>query len=105
MQMRKLGRHGVQVSALGLGCMGMSEFYGQGDEAESIATIHRFLDLGGNLLDTADICGPGAARPHRAAGRSGGAALPGVVLSAAAPGSTKNGLRRSVTSGSGHDRP
>jgi len=58
MQMRQLGRHGVQVSALGLGCMGMSEFYGQGDEAESIATIHRFLDLGGNLLDTADIYGP-----------------------------------------------
>jgi aryl-alcohol dehydrogenase-like predicted oxidoreductase len=58
MQTRKLGRHGVQVSALGLGCMGMSEFYGRGDEAESIATIHRFLDLGGDLLDTADIYGP-----------------------------------------------
>jgi len=58
MQMRKLGRQGVQVSALGLGCLGMSEPYGQADEAESIATIHRFLELGGNLLDTADIYGP-----------------------------------------------
>jgi Aldo/keto reductase family len=58
MQMRTLGSHGVQVAALGLGCRGMSELYGQGNEAESIATIHRFLDLGGNLLDTADIYGP-----------------------------------------------
>jgi aryl-alcohol dehydrogenase-like predicted oxidoreductase len=58
MQTRKLGRQGVQVSALGLGCMGMSDFYGKGDDAESIATIHRFLDLGGNLLDTADAYGP-----------------------------------------------
>jgi aryl-alcohol dehydrogenase-like predicted oxidoreductase len=59
MHMRMLGRHGVQVSALGLGCMGMSDFYGPGDDVESIATIHRFLDLGGSLLDTADIYGRG----------------------------------------------
>lgn len=58
MQMRQLGRSGLAVSALGLGCMGMSEFYGPGDEQESIATIHRALDLGINFLDTADIYGP-----------------------------------------------
>jgi aryl-alcohol dehydrogenase-like predicted oxidoreductase len=58
MKKRKLGRQGLEVSALGLGCMGMSEFYGPGDEAESIATIHRALDLGINFLDTADVYGP-----------------------------------------------
>ena len=58
MQFRPLGRAGLKVSALGLGCMGMSEFYGQGDDNESIATIHRALDLGINFLDTADIYGP-----------------------------------------------
>src|SRR3954463_5798599 len=55
---RRLGRDGPEVSAIGLGCMGMSEFYGAGDEAESIATIHRALDLGVTLLDTADMYGP-----------------------------------------------
>ncbi|OCS51296.1 aldo/keto reductase [Ralstonia pickettii] len=58
MQTRKLGGEGLEVSALGLGCMGMSEFYGHRDEAESIATIHRALDLGISLLDTADMYGP-----------------------------------------------
>ena len=58
MKKRKLTRPGLEVSALGLGCMGMSEFYGPRDEAESIATIHRALDLGINFLDTADIYGP-----------------------------------------------
>jgi aryl-alcohol dehydrogenase-like predicted oxidoreductase len=58
MQQRRLGRKGPMVSALGLGCMGMSEFYGPADEVESIATIHRALDLGINLLDTADVYGP-----------------------------------------------
>ncbi|MDX2152328.1 MAG: aldo/keto reductase [Bryobacteraceae bacterium] len=56
MQTRKLGN--LTVSAIGLGCMGMSEFYGPGDEAESIATIHRAIDLGVTFLDTADMYGP-----------------------------------------------
>jgi aryl-alcohol dehydrogenase-like predicted oxidoreductase len=58
MEMRKLGTSGLTVSAQGLGCMGMSEFYGATDERESIATIHRALDLGVTLLDTADMYGP-----------------------------------------------
>ena len=59
MQQRRLGKHGPTVGALGLGCMGMSEFYGSTDEAESIRTIHRALDLGVTMLDTADMYGIG----------------------------------------------
>ena len=59
MEQRALGRQGLEVSALGLGCMGMSEFYGTTDEGESIATIHRAIELGVTFLDTADVYGAG----------------------------------------------
>jgi aryl-alcohol dehydrogenase-like predicted oxidoreductase len=57
-ELRRLGIQGLMVSPLGLGCMGMSDAYGPADEAESLATIHRALDLGVNLLDTSDAYGP-----------------------------------------------
>src|SRR5919106_5722919 len=58
MQTRKLGSQGLEVSAQGLGCMGMSEFYGSADEDEAVATIHRAIELGVTFLDTADMYGP-----------------------------------------------
>ncbi|MEZ5156205.1 MAG: aldo/keto reductase [Solirubrobacterales bacterium] len=60
MQRRNLGDDGPETSAIGLGCMGMSEFYGDSDEGESVATIHRALDIGVNFIDTADMYGRGA---------------------------------------------
>jgi aryl-alcohol dehydrogenase-like predicted oxidoreductase len=58
MKKRRLGKNGPELSALGLGCMGMSEFYGPRDDAESIATLHAALDAGVSFLDTADVYGP-----------------------------------------------
>src|SRR5215210_8966024 len=58
MQRRKLGREGLEVSALGLGCMGMSQSYGVPNDQESIATIHRAIDLGVTFFDTAEVYGP-----------------------------------------------
>ncbi|MEQ9510441.1 MAG: aldo/keto reductase, partial [Alloalcanivorax xenomutans] len=58
MQQRRLGRDGPLVSALGLGCMGMSDFYGDRDDRESIATLHAALEKDVTLIDTADMYGP-----------------------------------------------
>jgi aryl-alcohol dehydrogenase-like predicted oxidoreductase len=58
MRQRRLGSQGLEVSEIGLGCMGMSEFYGRADEGEAIATIHRAFELGVTFLDTADMYGP-----------------------------------------------
>src|ERR1700677_4564329 len=55
---RKLGRQGLEVSMIGLGCMGMSQSYGPADEKESIATLHRAIELGCTFLDTAEVYGP-----------------------------------------------
>jgi aryl-alcohol dehydrogenase-like predicted oxidoreductase len=55
---RRLGNQGLETSAIGLGCMGMSEFYGRADEGDAIATIHRALEVGIDFLDTADMYGP-----------------------------------------------
>ena len=58
MPQRQLGKNGPLVSALGLGCMGMSFAYGPADKTESLRVLHRYLELGGNFLDTAEVYGP-----------------------------------------------
>src|SRR5258708_31796520 len=58
MEFRELGRNEIQVSALGLGCMGMSFAYGPANDEESLRVLHRYVELGGNFLDTAEIYGP-----------------------------------------------
>lgn len=91
MKTRKLGSQGLTVSELGLGCMGMSEFYGTGDEAESIATIHRALELGVTSLDTADMYGPFT--NEQLVGKAIASHRDRVVLA------TKFGIQRSEDSG------
>src|ERR1700716_2886031 len=85
---RQLGKQGLRVSALGLGCMGMSEFYDpkQMNDAESIRVIHRFLDAGGNFLDTADMYGVG--RNEELVGKAIQGRRDGVVVA------TKFGITR-----------
>jgi aryl-alcohol dehydrogenase-like predicted oxidoreductase len=78
MERRELGRSGLHVSALGLGCMGMSEFYGAADEAQSVVAIHRALDLGITFLDTADMYGVG--RNEELVGRAIAGRRDAVVL-------------------------
>ncbi len=87
MNLRTLGTQGLAVAPMGLGCMGMSEFYGVPDDAESIATIHRFLDRGFNFLDTADAYGP--FRNEELVGRAIKGRRDSVVLA------TKFGIQRS----------
>ncbi len=89
MQQRQLGTQGLRVSALGLGCMGMSEFYGRSEEAESVATIQRALDLGITFLDTADMYGP--FRNEEVVGRAIRGRRDAVVVA------TKFGIVRSAT--------
>ncbi len=87
MNLRSLGTQGLHVSPLGLGCMGMSEFYGATDDVESTATIHRFLERGFNFLDTADAYGP--FRNEELVGRAIKGRRDSVVLA------TKFGIQRS----------
>ena len=91
MQTRRLGSEGLQVSAEGLGCMGMSEFYGSTDEGEAIATIQRALELGVTFLDTADMYGPFT--NERLVGRAIADRRDGVVLA------TKFGNQRTEDGG------
>ena len=97
--MRTTTLGGLTVSAQGLGCMGMSEFYGHTDWDESVATIHRALDLGVTFLDTADIYGPATTRCSSAGPSPAGATRCSWPRSSASTG------RRATADGSGAARP
>jgi aryl-alcohol dehydrogenase-like predicted oxidoreductase len=102
MRYRTLGNNGPSVSALGLGCMGMSEFYGPADDAGSIDTIHRALDLGVNFLDTADMYGRG--HNEELVGRAIAGRRDRVVLATKFGIVRGDGLRRGVDSSPGYAR-
>ena len=95
LETRTLGRQGLRVSAVGLGCMGMSQHYGEADEAESVATIHRAIDLGVTFFDTAEVYGP--FRNEELLGRALGASRERVVIA------TKFGFRIDGSSSVGLD--
>ncbi len=120
MRKRKLGSQGLEVSQMGLGCMGMSDFYGPRSESESIATIHRALEMGIDFLDTADMYGPftneelvGRAvrdrrdrRDARHQVRERAERAGGVPGDPGRPGLRAGGVRRLAPApGGGHDRP
>src|SRR3954465_12355244 len=106
---RKLGRQGLEVSEIGLGCMGMSASYGtpeERDEGESIATIHRAIELGCTFLDTAEVYGPfeNEKLPARALGSLGGEARDRVVIATKFGFNIVNGKMAGVNSRPAHIR-